>query len=618
MTTSRRLAPFPLLACLLRTTRRLTSSRLSPSGKSLPSSPLALTTSRRIAPLPLLLLALLALGAVLLWSTTVQAQTARILVSNASQGGDDVAATSQNDHAQLFHTGTNTGTNTGWVLTSLIVEAESLENFDVDICEADASGFPTSTCTALARPSTFAIGTLEFTHAGIRLAASTNYLAVFKQEDNSGSLDLDSTTNNGEDATGLSSWSIKNKFDWKNSGTWQHKGGSDEAIVITVNGYESPANQDATGRPRVLASAEGAGILFADTEAIDDGNGLPITIVSSYATFTWTYQWIRVDGMTETNVGADSASYQPVEADVGKLIKVEVSFTDGHGYSETVTSLPYGPITAPASLLTPSTLVSNTGQSPSSTAMITQRYALGFRLGDHGQGYELSSVSIDLAAVPSQSDRLPVERRRCRVVLCICQFRDQAIRLCQPVLLRRRPERVHGSGGRVAYQSVNYFIVLSGFGSSLSINETTSDNEDAGGETGAVIYDDAAVRTLSDTGYWAISDDRAGVLRLAVEGSRRTSGILASTYAQPLRPSVDQEIISVGDEISYEIQLGAADRYLIRGFSFHMDNSDPGGSGFTNPYDLRSGSRTGDRQFSLVNSRKAPGLPVWTARKAQP
>ena len=30
--------------------------------------------------------------------------------------------------------------------------------------------------------------------------------------------------------------------------------------------------------------------------------------------------------------------------------------------------------------------------------------------------------------------------------------------------------------GAFAYQNVNYFIVLSGFGSSLSIKETTSDN----------------------------------------------------------------------------------------------------------------------------------------------
>ena len=44
-----------------------------------------------------------------------------------------------------------------------------------------------------------------------------------------------------------------------------------------------------------------------------------------------------------------------------------------------------------------------------------------------------------------------------------------------------------------------------------------------------------------------------------------------------------------------------------------MDDTTLTGSGFTNPFDLRSGSRTGAVQFSLVNTRKAPGLPVWTA-----
>ena len=50
--------------------------------------------------------------------------------------------------------------------------------------------------------------------------------------------------------------------------------------------HAQTSNQGATGRPVVLASAEGAGILFADTEGIADGNGLPIDTVNTYATFT--------------------------------------------------------------------------------------------------------------------------------------------------------------------------------------------------------------------------------------------------------------------------------------------------------------------------------------------
>ena len=74
MTAYRRLTALPLP--LLRTTRRLTSSRFSPSGKSLPSSPLVLAASRRSAPkLLLLLVGLAVLLALLPISSSVQAQT---------------------------------------------------------------------------------------------------------------------------------------------------------------------------------------------------------------------------------------------------------------------------------------------------------------------------------------------------------------------------------------------------------------------------------------------------------------------------------------------------------------------------------------------------------------
>ena len=371
----------------------------------------------------------------------------------------------------------------------------------------------------------------------------------------------------------------------------------------------------------VLASAEGAGILFADTENIADANGLPIDTSNTWVFFTWTYQWVRVDGNTRTNVGGNSASYQPVAADVGKRIMVRVSYTDRGNFSETVNSLPFGPIVEPDPLPA-SKLVSNTGQS-STTANITKRYALGFRLGDHGQGYEISSVSIDLAAAPS---RLTVSLWSGGVEGGFQP--NSAYKLfdfANPSSFRAGLNKFTAPAGAFAYPNVNYFVVLSGFGSTLSIKQTTSNNEDAGGETGAVIYDDAAVRALSDTGYWAYSDDRTSVLRMAVEGSKRARGILASSYTQsPIddkgtedtsddNPGPPQEIISVGDRIGFGIELGAADRYLIRGVSFNMDDTNPSGSGFTNPFDLRSGSRTGTKQFSLTNTRKAPGLPVWTA-----
>ena len=584
-----------------------------------------MTASRRLVALPLALtalLALLALGGVLLWSTwptPAEAQTvSRILVSNVGQSSNERVDLDGNDHAQLFHTGAANG---DWVLTSLVVVSEDSQgdDFDVDICEAhNSTEFPTSSastpCTRLSRPSSFAAGHLQFTApgAGIGLNDNDNYVAVFKQSGNE-DVSLDATTSAGEDSTGLSGWSIKNRFDWKDGNTWKHKGGSsNEAILITVNGYDTRAKQDATGRPVILASAEGAPYLFADTSGIADGNGLPFTgSEDSVIEFTYSYQWIRVDGGTEANVGADSPRYRLVDADIGKQIKVEVSFTDVHNFSETVTSQQFGPVLRPASLPSPSTLVSNTGQSASATANITQQYAQEFTLGDHGQGYELSSVSIDLAAAPTDltvslwiGDH-PVTSSAPRIKLF--DFEN-------PASFQVGLNRFTAPAGVLAYQSVRYYIVLTGFGSSLSIKETTSDDEDAGGEAGAELGNTARVRALSETGNWSATTNttRGSVLRLAVEGSRRDGGILVSTFAQPTEG--DQETISVDDDCCFRMGVGAADRYLIRGFSWRSDDTTSQSGGITNPWDLVEGSSSsGAKLFRLINTRNAAGITEWTA-----
>ena len=69
----------------------------------------------------------------------------------------------------------------------------------------------------------------------------------------------------------------------------------------------------------------------ADTSGIGDDNGL--------TNVTYSYQWIRNDGGTDTDImGATDSSYTPVAADEGKTIKVKVTFTDDEGNGETLTS----------------------------------------------------------------------------------------------------------------------------------------------------------------------------------------------------------------------------------------------------------------------------------------
>ena len=89
----------------------------------------------------------------------------------------------------------------------------------------------------------------------------------------------------------------------------------------------------AEGTVTISGTAQVGQTLTADPSGITDTDGL--------TTATYTYQWLRVDAdgvSNETNIGANAATYTPVAADVGKQIKVQVSFTDDRGHVETVTS----------------------------------------------------------------------------------------------------------------------------------------------------------------------------------------------------------------------------------------------------------------------------------------
>ena len=70
-------------------------------------------------------------------------------------------------------------------------------------------------------------------------------------------------------------------------------------------------------------------VLTADAETVDDADGLgPLQ-----------YQWQRsVQGGWVDITGANQAIYTPGDADVGVSLRVTVSYTDGLGKPETVTS----------------------------------------------------------------------------------------------------------------------------------------------------------------------------------------------------------------------------------------------------------------------------------------
>ena len=110
------------------------------------------------------------------------------------------------------------------------------------------------------------------------------------------------------------------------------------AVTFTV----SVQNFAATGAPAISGTARVGETLTADNSAISDSNGL------TNATFT--YEWLADDAAIS---GATGSAYTVVAEDVGKALKVRVSFADDVGNAESLTSAATGAVAASAPVVIP-------------------------------------------------------------------------------------------------------------------------------------------------------------------------------------------------------------------------------------------------------------------------
>ena len=99
---------------------------------------------------------------------------------------------------------------------------------------------------------------------------------------------------------------------------------SDEVTATTV---AAKPNSPATGTPTISGTAQVGETLTADTTGIDDSDGL--------ADVSYNYQWLADD--TEI-ASATGNTYVLTSAELGKAVKVRVSFTDDAGNEESLTS----------------------------------------------------------------------------------------------------------------------------------------------------------------------------------------------------------------------------------------------------------------------------------------
>ena len=112
----------------------------------------------------------------------------------------------------------------------------------------------------------------------------------------------------------------------------------------SATAFSTLAGTAATGAPTITGTAAVGQPLAVDLTGIEDADGL--TNVS------YSYQWVRVDADGMSNpadiTDATDATYTLVDADLGKTLKVRVTFDDDAGSTETLTSAATATVTPAA------------------------------------------------------------------------------------------------------------------------------------------------------------------------------------------------------------------------------------------------------------------------------
>ena len=145
----------------------------------------------------------------------------------------------------------------------------------------------------------------------------------------------------GSADTGYTDESAEKGVEYEYRVTARNESGPGEGSDWVRAGPGTASNNPATGAPTISGTAQVGETLTADITGIADADGL--------SGETFTYQWVSGDGTTDTDMeNATGSTYKLVDADQGRFVKVRVTFTDGGGNEETLTSAPTGPVWATA------------------------------------------------------------------------------------------------------------------------------------------------------------------------------------------------------------------------------------------------------------------------------
>ena len=139
-------------------------------------------------------------------------------------------------------------------------------------------------------------------------------------------LELDGMRFASSDAS-FRAYTYGNIYKWIRTGLSWRDGDAVEVRLLRAFEDETAANTPATGAPSISGTAQVGKTLTADISGIADADGI------SNATFG--YQWLAGDSDIS---GATASTYILADADEGKTVKVQVSFTDDAGNAESLNS----------------------------------------------------------------------------------------------------------------------------------------------------------------------------------------------------------------------------------------------------------------------------------------
>ena len=263
----------------------------------------------------------------------------------------------------------------------------------------DSSGTPGKMIAALTNPDSIPSGTvpdqlIEFSAADVSLVRETTYWVLFTLD--SGQIRVRTTTLTDEDDGSEEKWAIGNDFSaFIHEGTAWETGMSDQMesgpVMIQVIGVVLNSNDEPMGDLLLSGAPQVGEALTVDVSSVGDRNGL--------ADATFEYQWVSIDGATETDIGsATGTSYTLTAGDEGKRIKVKVTYTDDAGYDESLVSVTTQPVRPQDGI---GIMVSNLYQESDGTTYADRDYPhlmQAFDTGDNADGYTLNGVRVGAIA----------------------------------------------------------------------------------------------------------------------------------------------------------------------------------------------------------------------------